>query len=127
MCLMRFSPYPKLGVAVTVWIVALVFASLAQGAELVMFEQGGCVYCKRWDRDVGSVYIKTDEAKVAPLRRVDIRDQKMSGIKLTEPIRYTPTFVLTDEGREIGRITGYISDDSFWGLLGGLIGKLGRP
>ena len=92
-----------------------------------MFEQAGCVYCKRWDHDIGSVYIKTDEAKIAPLRRVDIRDQKMSGIKLTEPIRFTPTFVLTDEGREIGRITGYISDDSFWGLLSGLIGKLGRP
>ena len=36
---------------------------------------------------------------------------------LVSPIRFTPTFVLVDDGREIGRIEGYPGEDFFWGLL----------
>lgn len=97
---------------------------MAQAAELVMFEQAGCVYCQRWERDVGSLYEKTDEAKALPLRRVDIQQQKMSGIALASPVRFTPTFVVVDNGREIGRITGYSNDNAFWGLLDALAAKL---
>jgi hypothetical protein len=39
-------------------------------------------------------------------------------------VRYTPTFVLVDRGREIGRIVGYPGEDFFWELLAGLIKKL---
>ena len=95
-----------------------------RGARL--FEQAGCVYCQRWERDVGSLYEKTDEARVLPLRRVDIQQQKMSGIALASPVRFTPTFVVADNGREIGRITGYSNDNAFWGLLDALAAKL-RP
>ena len=84
--------------------------ALASASELLMFEQAGCVFCQRWDRDVGALYDKTDEAKALPLRRVDIQNQKMSGVTLASPVRYTPTFVVVDNGREIGRITGYSSD-----------------
>lgn len=35
-------------------------------------------------------------------------------------MRYAPTFVLVDGGREVGRITGYMSQDAFWGLLGAM-------
>jgi thioredoxin-related protein len=101
--------------------------AVAQASELVMFEQGGCVYCARWNRDVAPVYDKTAEAKVLPLRRVDIGQQSTAGITLASPVRYTPTFVVVDNGKEIGRITGYISDDSFWGLLGLLAAKLEAP
>lgn len=95
-----------------------------RASELVMFEQPGCVYCQRWDHDVGALYGKTDEARTLPLRRVDIRSQRMSGIALAAPVRYTPTFVVVDDGREVGRITGYSNDDAFWGLLGALAAKL---
>ena len=37
--------------------------------------------------------------------------------------RFTPVFVLIDNGREIGRIRGY-PGESFWGLLANLIAKL---
>lgn len=96
----------------------------AQSAELVMFERGGCVWCQRWNRDVGPVYDKTAEAKLLPLRRIDLDRQTAEGITLTEPVRYTPTFVVVDKGREVGRITGYVNDDSFWGLLGTLAAKI---
>jgi thioredoxin-related protein len=58
------------------------------------------------------------------LRRIDIDRQSASGITLASAVRYTPTFVVADNGREIGRITGYISDDAFWGLLGTFVAKL---
>lgn len=99
----------------------------AQASELVMFDQTGCIYCQRWEQDVGRLYAKTDEAKKLPLRRINIRDQDKSGITLASPIRYTPTFVVIDNGREVGRITGYSSDDSFWGLLDALAAKLTQP
>jgi thioredoxin-related protein len=99
----------------------------ARAAELVMFEQGGCIYCARWNRDVAPVYDKTAEAKVLPLRRIDIGEQGRAGVTLASPVRYTPTFVVVDNGKEVGRITGYISDDTFWGLLDQLAAKLEPP
>ena len=102
----------------------MLLPGMAQASELVMFEQAGCVYCQRWDRDVGSLYGKTPEAQSLPLRRIDIQNQKASGVTLASPVRYTPTFVVVDNGREVGRITGYSNDDSFWGLLDALAAKL---
>ena len=106
------------------FLAGVLWCGMAQAAELVMFEQAGCVYCQRWEREVGSLYERTDEARALPLRRVDIRDQKMSGIALASPVRFTPTFVVADNGREIGRITGYSNDNAFWGLLDALVAKL---
>ncbi|CAN5382515.1 hypothetical protein BH10PSE11_BH10PSE11_41170 [soil metagenome] len=100
---------------------------LANASELVMFDQSGCIYCQRWERDVGALYGKTDEAKALPLRRVDIQNQKASGVTLASPVRYTPTFVVVDNGREVGRITGYSNDSAFWGLLDALAAKLQPP
>ncbi|WP_205512132.1 thioredoxin family protein [Rhodopseudomonas sp. BR0M22] len=102
-------------------------AAAAHAAELVMFERDGCVWCARWDRDVGPIYPKTDEAKLLPLRRINIDHAKDPGLGLASPVRFTPTFVVMDQGREIGRITGYINDDAFWGLLGALAAKVTPP
>ena len=96
----------------------------SQAAELLMFSQGGCPSCVRWDREVGSIYDKTAEAAILPLRRIDIARQTASNVTLSSRILYTPTFVVVDGGREVGRITGYIHDDAFWGLLGSLAGKI---
>jgi hypothetical protein len=103
---------------------SLLWPAISHAAELVMFEQGGCVWCARWNRDVGLVYDKTAEAKVLPLRRVDIGRQTAAGITLAAPVVYTPTFVVAGGGREIGRITGFINDEAFWGLLDTLAAKL---
>jgi cytochrome c551/c552 len=113
--------------ALAVLTAGFLSGAVARASELVMFEQGGCVYCARWNRDVAPVYDKTAEAKVLPLRRIDIGQQGNAGVALASPVRYTPTFVVVDNGKEIGRITGYISDDSFWGLLDSLAAKLETP
>jgi hypothetical protein len=90
-------------------------AATARAAELVMFERDDCPICLRWNREIAPVYPKTAEARQAPLRRVSIGAD--AGVALREPVRYTPTFVLAEDGQERGRITGYHNDESFWGLL----------
>lgn len=96
----------------------------AMPAELLMFEEPGCEWCERWNDDVGIIYHKTPEGRRAPLRRVTIRKPLPESIRLKRPATYTPTFVLLEEGREIGRITGYPGEDFFWGYLAELIAKL---
>jgi len=99
-------------------------APAARAGELVMFERAGCVYCLKFEHDVAPLYEKTDEGRLAPLRRVDLSAGAPADLALAAPVRFAPTFVLVDGGREIGRITGYASDEAFWGLLGTLTAKL---
>ena len=85
--------------------------------ELVMFRDVGCPFCAQWDHDVGKLYAKTDEAKLLPLRQVDLLGTRPSDLTKVAGVQYTPTFVLMHCGREIARITGYLGPDQFWGLL----------
>jgi thioredoxin-related protein len=105
---------------------AVVWPALANAAELLMFERAGCPWCERWDREVGTIYTKTETARLLPLRRVNIDQHTPADVALAAPVLFTPTFVVVDNGREVGRITGYINDDAFWGLLDQVVTKL-RP
>ena len=96
----------------------------AQAAELVMFEALGCPWCTAWDAAVGIIYHKTAEGRTAPLRRLDIGDPRPPELAALPDIIYTPTFVLMDGGREIGRIVGYSGEDHFWGLFGVMLARL---
>ncbi len=89
-----------------------------------MFEALGCAWCEVWDAEVGVVYHKTGEGRTAPLRRVDIDAPRPPGLEALKGVVYTPTFVLLDAGREVGRIVGYPGEAHFWSLLGELIGRL---
>lgn len=106
--------------------IASSFAS-ARAAELVMFEQAGCVWCDAFNREIAPVYNKTDEGRRAPLRRVDIAGPVPQELAFIDIEKLTPLFVMVDNGREIGRIRGYPGEESFWGLLGVLIKKLDAP
>jgi hypothetical protein len=96
----------------------------AFAAELVMFEQAGCVWCETFDREIAPVYAKTTEGQRAPLRRVNIDYPLPADLSFIAAERLAPLFVLVDKGREVGRIRGYPGEDHFWGLLGVLIKKL---
>jgi hypothetical protein len=96
----------------------------AQAAELVMFEDPGCAWCQRWLAEVGPTYPQTTQGRMAPLRRVQIRDQATAGIALEQPVTGTPTFVLTDDGREVGRIIGYPGAAYFYLELDRLLERL---
>ncbi|MCP4560037.1 MAG: thioredoxin family protein [Bosea sp.] len=108
--------------------VLLSFLSLpAFAAELVMYTRNGCPFCLRFEREVAPVYAKTPEGKAAPLRRVELPAGGVRGEGLREPVIATPTFVLVEKGEEVGRITGYLNDDMFWGLLGRLVAVIESP
>jgi len=89
-----------------------------------MFEQAGCPWCVRWDREIAPIYGKTDLGRRATLRRVDISAPRPADLASIAPVRFTPTFVLTDGGAEIGRIVGYTGEYQFWGLMEELMAKL---
>lgn len=108
-------------------LLAVTAAGPVQAAELVMFETKACSWCAAWHRDVGGIYHRTAESRSAPLRRVDLDGPRPDDLAAVRRVVYTPTFVLMDEGREIGRIQGYPGVDHFWGLLGMLLEKIGRP
>jgi hypothetical protein len=101
-------------------------ATPARTAELVMFEQAGCSWCEAFDRDIGTIYNKTEDSLRAPLRRVDISQALPSDLSFIAVERLTPLFVLVENGREIGRIRGYGGPEAFWTQLFMLMEKLDR-
>lgn len=112
-------------VALIAMIALLSTAPATLAAELLMFERAGCVWCERWNAEIGPIYPKTPEGRFAPLRRIDLADGEPAGLSLAGRVRYTPTFILVDDGgREVGRVTGYLGEDAFWGLASAMIGKL---
>ena len=100
------------------------FAAVA--AELVMFRRDGCPYCARWDREIGPIYPKTEVGRSVPLRMLNLDHASAAPLRLHSGIQYTPTFVLIENGAEVGRIEGYTNNDFFFGLLEALVERLPR-
>jgi hypothetical protein len=106
-------------------LLAVLFAALpVQAAELIYVHSPSCSYCRAWEAAVGKAYPNSEEARVAPLRAIELSDLGRSGLTFAKPVRYTPTFILVDKGAEIGRIEGYPGPDFFWGMLDRLLEKL---
>lgn len=98
-------------------------AAVAGELKLLMIESEWCEWCDLWNEEVGVIYDKTAEGKRAPLMRADIYEPLPDGITLARRANYTPTFVLLDDGTEIGRIEGYPGEDFFYGLLNQLLNR----
>lgn len=92
-------------------------------SQLLMAEEPGCVYCARWNAEIGPIYPKTGEGAAAPLLQIDITEPLPDGITLARPITYTPTFVLLVDGTEQSRLEGYPGEDFFWGIVGDMLKK----
>lgn len=97
-------------------IAALILALPAVATELVMVEQHGCEWCKRWNEEIAPAYPNTTEGRFAPLRRVDLRAMP-EDLKLNRRVNFTPTFLIVEHGQEIARIEGYPGADFFWPVL----------
>ncbi len=85
-------------------------------AELILVEQQGCYYCLEWKDQLGHIYPKTPEGKYAPLKTIDITEvDQLKGLQ--RDVIFTPTFVLMEDNKELGRLEGYSGEDFFWELL----------
>ncbi len=91
---------------------------------LLMAEEKGCGWCARWNAEIAPIYPKTAEGRAAPLRRYDLH-ATTPDVQLQRSVRFTPTFLLIEDGREVGRIEGYPGEDFFWGLMGVMLDRAG--
>jgi thioredoxin-related protein len=93
----------------------MLYAAPLRAAELLMLEQPGCVWCAQFNAEIG---------KRAPLRRVDITEPWPEDLAGVQKERFTPTFILMENGQEIARLRGYVGDEFFWYRIGEMIALL---
>ena len=85
-----------------------------------MVEESGCIWCARWNDEIAPAYLKTEEGKFAPLRRVDINEIPPE-LQVSRKVRLTPTFLIVNDNRELARMEGYPGDEFVWPVLAGLL------
>ena len=122
--------YVRLGLAIAaLWVLlqTALLPPLAGNADaksaalsLVMVEDPGCVYCRKWHEEVGPGYPLSDEGKAAPLVRLRMGSPALGAFKT---VKYTPTFILVREGHEVDRIVGYAGADFFWSAMAEMLEK----
>lgn len=113
--------------SVAIFGLSMAFCSsgtVADAAELLMFEQDDCPYCEKFHAEIGPAYPKTEEGKQAPLRVLMLKEPLPDELIDLKPAIVSPTFVLVDDNREIDRLVGYPGDEHFWFLLNEMLGKL---
>lgn len=101
---------------------------LAATAEprLLMADETGCSWCAKWSEEIAHIYPKTAEGRAAPLQRYDLHSETPN-VEFSKHVHFTPTFILVDDGKEVGRIEGYAGEDFFWGLLAMMFERAGIP
>jgi thioredoxin-related protein len=102
----------------------LALSTPAMTAEMIMFEQAGCAWCQRFNKEIAPAWPKTEQGQRAPLRHVDIHQPLPEDLADIPIERFTPTFVLVEDGREIARLRGYPGDQFFWALVDEMLAKL---
>ncbi len=98
--------------------------SQTTAAELILYGEPGCIYCAKWRQTIGPIYAKTAEGKKAPVRELLVAEGKGGGNGLASAIVFSPTFVLMNDGKEVGRFLGYQNDEFFWFTLDRLLKQL---
>lgn len=100
-------------------LLIILTATPVQSAELLMFSSKTCGYCIAFLKEVWPEYVKSPKQNILPLKLVDfdgsipywftnaLDSNKIDGI------RATPTFVIFNNGEEIGRLEGYPGKESF--------------
>jgi thioredoxin-related protein len=85
--------------------------------EVLVFEIDNCIYCGLFRRDVAPTYTSSPRAKVAPMRFVDVNAPGIDRLALKAPIDTVPTVLVIENGREVGRIAGYVGPEIFFHSL----------
>lgn len=112
--------------AFAVSLVGLLPAAAHSETYLLMAEEAGCFWCGKWNEEIAHIYPKTVEGRTAPLQRYDLHSETPD-VVFAKRVHFTPTFILVEDGRELGRIEGYPGEDFFWGLLAMMFENAGIP
>lgn len=107
------------------FLAVLMVALPAPAAELVLYETDTCAWCIKWHRDIGHRYANTKAGHLLPLRRVDMMKPLPADLAAIAHISSTPTFVLVECGREVGRVVGYGGEGAFWRKLADAVNEWG--
>lgn len=105
--------------------VLLLGAASKSELELLMLEHTFCQFCKQFDREVAPDYASSAVGKLAPLRRIDLKDPWPADLVDVKTDRLTPTFILINQGQEAGRLRGYPGPEKFWKLLNMMLSSVG--
>jgi thioredoxin-related protein len=89
--------------------------------EVLVVEIDNCIYCGLFRRDVAPTYTTSPRAKTAPMRFVDINAPDVDRLALQAPIDTIPTVLVVENGREVGRIAGYVGPEIFFHSLSQLL------
>ena|SRR5688500_17403754 len=108
-------------------IVYFAIVTALSAAELIMVDSRSCPYCARFHRQIGVEYNESAAGRIAPLRSINPRRRWPSDLANVTPAYAVPTFILVDNGREIGRFAGYATPETFWARLGVLWAMLPQP
>lgn len=95
----------------------------ATDVELVVVEAGNCAYCYIFRRDVLPSYQSSERGKQVPVLFVDVNDTATAHLKLLTSIDVVPTFIVTKNRVEIGRLQGYSGPENFYHAINYLLTK----
>ncbi|MEM8576677.1 MAG: hypothetical protein AAGF60_02395 [Pseudomonadota bacterium] len=112
---------------ISLCLAALLLALPARAETyLLMAEEAGCYWCGKWNEEIAHIYPKTAEGRAAPLRRYDLHGEAPE-VTFARRVHYTPTFILVQDGAEVGRLEGYPGEDFFWGLIAQMLTAANIP
>jgi hypothetical protein len=92
--------------------------------ELLVVEAEGCSYCPILRRDVEPVYLASPSAQRAKMRFADINVVEGSALVLDSPIYIVPTVLVLQDGKETGRLSGYLGVEDFMRGVSHLLGRI---
>ncbi len=99
------------------------FASPVAGPrlELLVLEIRNCDICEVIRERIEPAYNGSARSKRAPMRFVDITSINEMDLGLRSTVRTMPTVVLMKDGREVDRLSGFISTELYIETLNGLV------
>lgn len=89
--------------------------------ELIVVEVDNCLYCGVFRRDVVPTYEGSVRARSVPMRFININAPDVDQLALAGPIDSVPTVLVVENGRETGRIAGYVGPEIFFHSLARLL------
>ena len=92
---------------------------------LIVIEVPGCFYCRLFRRDVHPAYESSPRARAVPMRFLDLEAAQARQLVFERPIDVLPTVVLFRNGREVGRIAGYMAPENFIRTINYLLSRMG--